>query len=77
MKCENCGHLAVDGYEYPESYCELWVPDNPKYAKYLTDDGCSLTKIQRINLCREINDSIGEGNLIWDESKQGNKNECI
>lgn len=73
MKCENCRHLAVEGYEYPESYCELGVPDNPKYAKYDTGEGCSLTKVQRINLCREINDLLGEGTLNWDESKEKRK----
>ena len=44
MKCENCCHVCTSGYEYPESYCELGISDNPKFEKYDTGDGCSLSK---------------------------------
>ena len=65
MKCENCRHVVMDGYEYPEYICELAVPDNAEFAKYLTTDGCSLTKKQRIKRCKELREYVG---LWWDES---------
>ena len=65
MKCENCGHLVSDGYEYPEYFCELGIADNPKFAKYDTGDGCSLTKKQRIKLCEDLKDM----GLLWNESE--------
>ena len=65
MKCENCGHLVSDGYEYPEYFCELGIADNPKFAKYDTGDGCSLTKKQRIKLCEDLKDM----GLWWNESE--------
>ena len=65
MKCENCVHLVSDGYEYPEYFCELGIADNPKFAKYDTGDGCSLTKKQRIKLCEDLKDM----GLWWNESE--------
>lgn len=68
MKCENCCHVCTSGYEYPESYCELGISDNPKFAKYDTGEGCSLTKKQRIKLCKELKEHGVP--LWWDESEE-------
>ena len=69
MKCENCGHCRTEGYEYPETYCELGIDDDHKRS---TADGCSLTKHERIKLCREIKDKSNPDwfSLWWDESKE-------
>lgn len=36
-KCEQCGFLRSEGYEYPEYYCGAGVAEDDKMA---TDDGC-------------------------------------
>ena len=69
MKCDNCGHVCSQGYEYPEYYCELGIADNPKFEKYDTGDGCSLTKKQRIKRCEELN-KMEYTSLWWDESEE-------
>ena len=66
MKCENCGHLLLDGYEYPETFCELGIADNPEFAKYDTGEGCTLSKKQRVKLCAKLRCH----GLWWDESKE-------
>lgn len=39
--CENCGYLAVEGYEYPESYCSVGVQeDDPKFDEDKIGCGC-------------------------------------
>lgn len=39
--CEECGYLAVEGYEYPESYCSVGVNDNdPKFDEDMKGCGC-------------------------------------
>lgn len=63
MKCENCGHLVSEGYEYPEYYCELGIADNPQYEKYDTGEGCTVPKKKRVEICKTL-----EG-LWWDELK--------
>lgn len=68
MKCENCRHVCTSGYEYPESYCELGIVDNPKFEKYDTGEGCSLTKKQRIKRCKELKEHGVP--LWWDESEE-------
>ena len=67
MKCENCGHLCTDGYEYPESYCELYIAENPEFKKYDTGEGCTLTKKQRVKRCKELEEK--GVCLWWDESE--------
>ncbi len=67
MKCKNCGHVCSYGYEYPEYYCELGIAGNPTYEKYDTGEGCSLTKQQRINLCKKL--KLHDVPLWWDESE--------
>lgn len=63
-KCENCGHLRVEGYEYPESYCELGIPeDDPRYD----GEGCSYTAAQREEICRKQKEN--GVSLWWDENK--------
>lgn len=68
MKCENCGHLCSEGYEYPEYYCELGIAENPKFEKYDTGEGCTLTKKQRVKRCEEMKE-LGVC-LWWDEAKE-------
>lgn len=37
--CDDCGFLAVEGYEYPESYCSVGVQEeDPKFDE--DDKGC-------------------------------------
>lgn len=62
MKCENCGHLRTEGYEYPETYCELGIAD--------TGDGCTVPKKKRIEICKELKESKHFFGLWWDESKE-------
>lgn len=63
-RCEDCGHCAIDGYEYPESYCELGIEDNdPRYD----GEGCSYTAEERKNLCKKQKEY--DVSLWWDESK--------
>lgn len=39
--CEGCGFLAVEGYEYPESYCSVGVrEDDPKFDEDKEGCGC-------------------------------------
>lgn len=39
--CDDCGFLAVEGYEYPESYCSVGVQeDDPKFDKDAIGCGC-------------------------------------
>ena len=39
--CEECGFLAVEGYEYPESYCSVGVQeDDPKFDEDKEGCGC-------------------------------------
>lgn len=66
MKCENCGHLVSDGYEYPEYSCELGIADNPEFAKYDTGDGCTVPKKRRVKLCEKLKCH----GLWWDESEE-------
>lgn len=68
MKCENCGHLRTEGYEYPESYCELTISDDDGNILRAFDsgDGCTLTRQQRIELCKEI-EHINHEKLWWRE----------
>lgn len=53
--CENCGYLAVSGYEYPESYCSVGVQeDDPKFDEDVKGCGCrynlrTLRKMKREN----------------------------
>ena len=54
MKCENCGHLVSEGYEYPEYYCELGIAENPKYEKYDTGEGCTVPKKKRVEICKTL-----------------------
>lgn len=64
-RCEDCGHCVSDGYEYPESCCELGIEDtNPHYD----GEGCSYTNAQRRELCRKQKEN--GISLWWDENKE-------
>lgn len=64
-RCEVCGHCLSDGYEYPESYCELGIgDDDPKYD----GEGCYYTKTQRKELCKKAQET--NGSLWWDENEK-------
>lgn len=69
MKCDKCGHLVREGYEYPEYYCELGIAENPKYEKYDIGDGCTVPQKKRIEICKELNSNAHAHGLWWDESE--------
>lgn len=61
MKCENCGFLYTEGYEYPESYCAAGVAEDDERA---TADGCSYHY-------KTLEKRVRENNKAWTDFCEG------
>ena len=42
MRCERCPAIRTEGYEYPETYCSVGVPDNECDENAKGEIGCTL-----------------------------------
>lgn len=58
MKCRYCPALRTEGYEYPESYCALGVPDEEMIDFKDETSGCRRKSIDKLTADLKIQDAI-------------------
>lgn len=64
MKCDDCGFLRTEGYEYPESYCGAGVSEDDER---FTGDGCTYHYKNLEKGMREIVEAWDRAHEITDE----------
>jgi len=64
MKCENCGFLYTEGYEYPETYCAAGVGDDDIH---FTGEGCTYHFKTLQKRKKEIDEAWDKTHEVTDE----------